>query len=47
MVHPIKKYYTNGEVTILWQPDLCIHCANCARGLPEVFDPGRRPWIDP
>jgi uncharacterized Fe-S cluster protein YjdI len=40
------KRYTNGEVTVLWQPDLCRHTAICARGLPRVFAPSRRPWIE-
>ena len=44
---PITKRYTNGEVTILWQPQLCQHTGICFRGLPEVFDPRRRPWIEP
>lgn len=39
------KHYSNGEVTIVWKPDLCIHSGNCARGLPEVFHPKDRPWI--
>jgi len=39
--------YTNGEVTILWKPDLCRHTGICVRGLPGVFDSKRRPWIDP
>lgn len=38
--------YTNGEVTILWKPDLCIHSGNCARGLPTVFKPREKPWIN-
>jgi uncharacterized Fe-S cluster protein YjdI len=38
--------YTNGEVTVVWQPGLCIHSAICVRGLPKVFDSKRRPWID-
>jgi uncharacterized Fe-S cluster protein YjdI len=41
------KTYTNGEVTIYWQPDLCIHSANCIVGLPAVFKPRHRPWIQP
>lgn len=41
-----SKEYTNGEVTIVWKPDLCIHSANCVRGLPGVFDTKKRPWID-
>lgn len=43
----IKKEYTNGEVTIVWSPDLCIHSGNCFRGLNEVFDPRKRPWVTP
>jgi uncharacterized Fe-S cluster protein YjdI len=39
--------YTNGEVTIVWKPELCIHSGNCARGLPEVFKPKEKPWITP
>jgi uncharacterized Fe-S cluster protein YjdI/CDGSH-type Zn-finger protein len=43
----IIKHYTNGEVTIVWQPSKCIHSTVCFRGLPGVFDPRRRPWITP
>jgi uncharacterized Fe-S cluster protein YjdI len=45
-----KKMYTNGEVTIVWQADLCIHSKNCwnsANGLPSVFNPRERPWVKP
>jgi uncharacterized Fe-S cluster protein YjdI len=38
--------YSNGEITIIWQPQICIHSGVCARGLIEVFDPHRKPWID-
>lgn len=41
-----KHTYTNGEITILWQPEICIHSGICARGLHPVFDPQRKPWID-
>jgi uncharacterized Fe-S cluster protein YjdI len=41
----MTKNYTNGEITVVWKPDLCRHTGICARGLPQVFDPGRRPWI--
>jgi uncharacterized Fe-S cluster protein YjdI len=43
----ITKKYTNGEVTIVWKPDMCIHSAICFNGLGEVFDPKKRPWITP
>ena len=38
--------YSNSEVTIVWKPDLCKHSGNCARGLPEVFKPREKPWIN-
>lgn len=41
----VIKRYTNGEVTVIWQPSLCVHSAICFRGLPAVFDPRRRPWV--
>jgi uncharacterized Fe-S cluster protein YjdI len=46
MEREITKRYTNGEVTVVWQPAKCVHSGICARGLPAVFDPRRRPWID-
>ena len=40
-----KREYSNGEVTIVWEPEACIHSAICAKGLPNVFRPKVRPWI--
>jgi len=42
----ITKKYTNGEVTIRWQPARCIHSARCFLGLPSVFDPTKKPWVN-
>lgn len=43
----VKKEYTNGEVTVVWKPGLCIHSANCVGGSPDVFKPKDKPWIQP
>lgn len=42
----ITKEYTNGEVTIVWKPGMCIHSEKCVKGLPAVFDPNAKPWIN-
>ncbi len=42
----VKKEYSREDVTVVWQPELCIHSTICAKGLPQVFDPNRRPWVD-
>ena len=46
----ITKKYTNGEVTIVWKPEACIHSTICwkeATGMPHVFNPAEKPWIKP
>jgi uncharacterized Fe-S cluster protein YjdI len=45
MTKTVVKRYTNGEVTVIWEPSLCVHSAICVQGLPRVFDPRRRPWV--
>ncbi len=45
-MNEIIKKYTNGEVTVVWQPSKCIHSTICFRGLPDVFDPAKRPWVN-
>jgi uncharacterized Fe-S cluster protein YjdI len=43
----ITKKYSNGEVTVVWKPVLCIHSAICFNGLNDVFHPNELPWITP
>ena len=41
------KEYSNGEATIIWTPEKCIHSGICVRTLPQVYNPSERPWIKP
>lgn len=40
-----EKKYTNGEITVVWKPESCIHSKNCWKGLITVFNPKDKPWI--
>jgi uncharacterized Fe-S cluster protein YjdI len=42
-----RKRYTGQAVDVSFDPVRCRHAAECVRGLPGVFDTGRRPWILP
>lgn len=42
-----RKEYSNGEITIVWQPNKCIHSGVCVMTLPKVYNPKERPWIKP
>jgi len=43
----IRKEYSNGEVTIVWQSGKCQHSGNCFRNNPDVFKPKEKPWSTP
>lgn len=40
------KEYSNGDITVVWNPEKCIHARECVMGLPQVFRRGETPWID-
>ncbi|AWB93134.1 (4Fe-4S)-binding protein [Aeromicrobium chenweiae] len=42
-----RKLYSGPVVSVSFDRDVCRHAAECVRGMPEVFDVARRPWIDP
>lgn len=41
------QVYETPEITVTFDPSICIHSGNCVRGLPAVFDTSRRRWIRP
>ena len=46
MTHRLQVYETP-EITVTFDSALCIHSGNCVRGLPAVFDVGRKRWVRP
>lgn len=45
MDNPERVYVADG-ITVEWRPSLCIHCEDCWRGLPQVFNMNARPWVN-
>jgi uncharacterized Fe-S cluster protein YjdI len=42
----VRLYPLQGGA-VAWEAARCRHAAECVRGLPEVFDTSKRPWIQP
>ena len=42
----LKKTYANEDITVLWQPGLCTHSTKCWKGLIQVFNPKKKPWVN-
>lgn len=41
-----RRTYENDVVSVSFDADKCTHAALCVKGLPEVFDVNKRPWIN-
>ncbi|MDG9683854.1 (4Fe-4S)-binding protein [Streptomyces sp. DH18] len=44
---PAARSYDGEGIVVGFDAHRCLHAAECVRGLPTVFDVGRRPWIQP
>jgi uncharacterized Fe-S cluster protein YjdI len=42
-----RKLYTGPIINVSFDGAICEHAAECVRGMPSVFDTGKRPWINP
>ncbi|MBA2628205.1 MAG: (4Fe-4S)-binding protein, partial [Gemmatimonadales bacterium] len=42
---PRLQVYELDGLTVTFDPTRCIHSAVCVRGLPLVFNPGERRWV--
>jgi uncharacterized Fe-S cluster protein YjdI/CDGSH-type Zn-finger protein len=40
-----RREYRTDQIAVQWEPEYCIHTANCIRSLPNVFNPRDRPWV--
>jgi uncharacterized Fe-S cluster protein YjdI len=38
--------YSNEKITVRYDEKICIHAGKCVRGLPQVFDVSKDPWIN-
>jgi len=39
------QQYRSDRIIVRYDPDVCIHAAECVRGLPGVFDVTKKPWV--
>lgn len=39
------KEYRKDDIAVLWDSSKCVHSGVCARGLPNVFKPKEKPWV--
>ncbi|WP_188831402.1 (4Fe-4S)-binding protein [Paenibacillus aceti] len=41
-----KKVYKGEEIEVYFDAEKCIHSGVCVKGMPEVFDLKKRPWVN-
>ncbi|MBS4200002.1 (4Fe-4S)-binding protein [Bacillus sp. FJAT-49732] len=41
------KLYSGKDIEVKFYAKRCLHAAQCVKGLSEVFDVKKRPWVNP
>ena len=41
-----SNVFTNGDITVTYEPCKCIHAEKCAQELSSVFRASVIPWVD-
>tara|TARA_R110002049_G_scaffold3795_7_gene27693 strand:+ start:5399 stop:5632 length:234 start_codon:yes stop_codon:yes gene_type:complete len=44
-MEPYKNEYSNDDITVTYEPCVCIHAEKCAKELSDVFRTSIIPWI--
>ncbi|MCF6296146.1 MAG: (4Fe-4S)-binding protein [Flavobacteriaceae bacterium] len=42
----LANVFSNGDITVTYEPCVCIQAENCAKELSEVFRTSVIPWIN-
>ncbi|MDL2716329.1 MAG: (4Fe-4S)-binding protein [Acidobacteriota bacterium] len=45
MKDPVQRY-AKGPLSVTFDPRVCTHSAVCVRGLYDVFDVSKKPWVN-
>lgn len=46
MSEDVRREYSTADLIVYWNPKLCAHPGFCWKGLPQVFRPKKRPWVN-
>lgn len=45
MKSPVQRY-AKADLRVTFDPRVCTHSGECVRGLFDVFDVSKRPWVN-
>lgn len=39
--------HNGSKAVVTYDEKICSHAGECVKGMPQVFDPSKTPWIQP